>query len=124
MSLWRTVIASNYIVPYSFSLAATGAAVANRWSAGRRGPYVIGPARPKAATPGNRGLPWRAAADRKAPPKGVSQTPEAPPGAPSPVGETEKRDRARPSPQPNWAGEALAKRVGCTYKTATDSRED
>src|SRR5258707_208179 len=55
MNPWRAVSASNYIVPCSFSVAATGVAVGNRWSAGRRGPYVIGPARPQAATPGNRG---------------------------------------------------------------------
>src|SRR6185436_4921715 len=47
--------------PYSFSMAATGAAVANGGAPGGAGPYVIGPARPKAAAPGNGDLPWRAA---------------------------------------------------------------
>src|SRR3954469_5610989 len=87
---------------------------------GGAGPYVIGPRRPKAAAPGNRDLPWRAAVPmhrqgRLANAQSASRR-SIPPVA-------EKRDTAPPEPN-NRAGEALAKGVGCTYKTATDSRED
>jgi seryl-tRNA synthetase len=91
------------------------------------GPYVIGPARPKAATPGNRGpAVARGGADRKAP-QDASPASKALPGAPFPVGETEKGPvpakagrHGAPGAANNPGGGALAKCVGCTYKTATD----
>src|SRR6185295_4784299 len=66
--------------------AATGAVLGGGVPVGA-GPYVTGPARPKAASPGNRGpAVARGGADRKAPPRAFRQRPEAPPGAPFPLG--------------------------------------
>jgi hypothetical protein len=41
----------NYVVPYSFSVAATGAAVSNGWSAGRRGALRHWASAPESGSP-------------------------------------------------------------------------
>ena len=61
---------------------------------GGAGPYVTGPARPKAATPGNRG-PAVARGGADAPSGAFRKTPEAPPGAPSPGGGDGKKGTRR-----------------------------
>src|SRR6185436_20247643 len=102
-SLWRFVPASNYIVLYLFSAAATGAAVANGWSAGRR--WAL---RHWASAP-ERGSPWQqgpavARGGADAPSRASRKRPKRLPALHPPVGETEKRDTARPEPN-NRAGE-------------------
>src|SRR5262249_4627388 len=91
---------------------------------GGAGPYVTGPARPKAAAPGNRGpavarggpiARLRQRASRKRPKRLPALHPHGGHG---------KRDTERPPPRSRRAAEALAKQATCTYKTATDARDD
>ena len=82
----------------------------DEWSARGAQPVSQTGARPRKA----RGRP-----DRKGRPKGVSQTPWRPPGAPFPFRGEEKGKQAWPAPPDNRAGEALAKcerAAGCLTK--------
>jgi len=118
--------APSFFPPIMFSIRSRGPQPVRRsrtgGAPGGAGPYVIGPARPKAATPGNRG-PAVARGGAAAPSRASRKRPKRLPALHPPRGNG-KRDMARPQPQTIWAGEALAKRGGCTYKTATDSLED
>src|SRR5258706_12021423 len=73
---------------------------------GGAGPYVIGPARPKAAAPGNRG-PAVARGGADAPSRAFRKRPKRLPALHPPVGETEKgirraQSRDQPGPAKRW----------------------
>ena len=86
------------------------------------GPTSLGPRARKRQPLVTGDLPWRAAVPMHR--QGRLANARSASRRSIPHGETEKRDKARPQPQTIWAGEALAKGGGCTYKTATDSLED
>jgi hypothetical protein len=91
-----------------------------RWSAGRRWALRHWARASRKRQPLVTGdLPWTRKDGPRKPVMGPRK-PLAPPGAPFPCWGTEKGTTARPAPQNNPGGEALAKRAGCTYKTATD----
>ena len=98
VSVWRAVSIPSYTVPDSFSMAATGAAVANGWSAGRRWALRHWASAAESGSPWQQG-PAVARGGADAPSRAFRKTPEAPPGTPSPVGETEKRDRRYQEPK-------------------------
>src|SRR2546430_6318519 len=89
----------DYILVVIHCDAATGAAVATDGAPGGAGPYVIGPARPKAATPGNRGPAVARGGPRKAPPGAFRKRPKRLPALHSPGGGDGNRDTAPPEPQ-------------------------
>ena len=95
VSVWRIVTSYNYTVLYPFSMAATGAAVANGWSAGRRWALRHWASAPESGNPWQQGT-CRGARRCRCTVKGVSQTPEAPPGAPSPGGGNGKKGYGAP----------------------------
>jgi len=97
LSIWRVASSWDYMgVHDPFAGAATGAAVANGWSAGRRWALRHWASAPESGSPWQQGT-CRGARRCRCTVKGVSQTPEAPPGAPSPGGGNGKKGYGVPT---------------------------